>query len=80
MMQDPKMHWDSPELWRKYVERQMYELGTLVKGQIPIQADRIADLVEMIHELQKEVTAVHEKLDKVADYVKANLKKNGGAT
>jgi hypothetical protein len=77
----PKTHWETPEMWRKYVERQLYELGTLVKGQIPIQADRIADVVEQIEALRKELKAVHEKLDKVGDYVKANVpKKNGGAT
>jgi hypothetical protein len=76
--QVPQMHWETPEMRWKWVERTMYELGCLVKGQIPIQAERVAALVEEIDALRKELTATREKLDKVAEYVKSHLKPNGG--
>ena len=66
-------------MWRQQIERRLYELGALVKGQIPIQADRLADVVEQIDELRKELKTVEERLTKCAEYIRDNVpKKNGG--
>ena len=74
--------WETFELWRKQIERRLYELGALAKGAVPIQADRINDCVEQIHELRKELEAVREKQEKMADFIKQHVAKhkNGGTT
>ena len=82
------MEWDTNKAWRRQVERRLYELTSLVKGNMPAQADRIADIVEQVDELRQELKRqdefqrqVSDKLDKVAEYVKANVPKkssNGG--
>lgn len=67
--------WESQELWRKLLERRLNELGSMAHGNQKFQADRISDLVEMIDELRQEVAALEERLDKAAEYVKANVPK-----
>lgn len=75
------MDFDPEQLWRKHIDRQLYELGALVRGQVPTVSGRIADCVEQIDELRKELEAVSKRLDKASEYIKANLpKKNGCAT
>ena len=75
------MEFDPETLWRKHIDRQLYELGALVRGQVPTVSARIADCVEQIDELRKELQVVRERLDKASEYIKANVpKKNGGAT
>ena len=70
--------WDSKQLWCKHVERQLYELGALVRGQVPTVSARIADCLEQIDELRKELTAVHERMDKCADWIRTNIPKKSG--
>ena len=73
--------YDTQALWCKQIERRLYELSALIKGQIPTQADRVSDICDQIDIIRKDLEAVSTKLDKVADYVKANVpKKNGGAS
>jgi cytochrome c556 len=71
--------WDTYQAWRKQIERRLFELGALVKGNLPIQADRVNDCVEQIDELRQELKAVSERIEKMATWIKANVpKKNGG--
>ena len=73
------MDFDPEQLWRKHLERQLYELGALVRGQVPTVSARIFQVVEQVDELRKELEKATAKLDKVADYVRTNVtKKNGG--
>jgi hypothetical protein len=46
-----------------------------VKGNQSFTSDRLADVIEMIDELRRELAAVKERQDKIADYVKANVPK-----
>jgi len=76
----PKSQWLTCELWRKQLERRLYELGALVKGNLPIQADRIADVVEQIETLRKELERVKKRQDKMAEWAKNHMKKENGKT
>ena len=66
--------WQTKELWRKQVERRLYEIGSLVKGGVLIQADRISDVLELIDELRAELKRVSERQDKIAEYLKSQMK------
>jgi len=72
--------WNSYELWRKQIERRLYELGALAKGAIPIQADRINDVVEQIDELRQELKSVQLRMDKMSEWAKEHTKKENGGT
>ena len=72
--------WNSYELWRKQIERRLYELGALAKGAIPIQADRITDVVEQIDELRQELKSVQLRMDKMSEWAKEHTKKENGGT
>jgi aminoglycoside phosphotransferase (APT) family kinase protein len=72
------MDWDPKQIWCPQIERRLYELGALAKGGVQIQADRIADVVEQIDTVRKDLEAVSTKLDKVADWVRANVPKKNG--
>ena len=86
--------WNSYELWRKQIERRLYELGALAKGAIPIQADRINDVVEQIQDLRKiledvvedineigeELKSVQLRMDKMSEWAKEHTKKENGGT
>jgi len=68
-----------PELWSRQIERRLYELGALIKGNLPIQAERIADVVEQINDLRNELKSVAERQEKMARWLKQNCSKcNGG--
>ena len=71
--------WNSYELWRKQIERRLYELGALAKGAIPIQADRISDVVEQVDALRKEVETLSERMDKMAEWAKSHVRKENGS-
>jgi transposase len=73
------LEFNPKQLWCRQTERRLYELGALVKGQVLIQADRLADVLEQVDELRQEVKAIQERMDRMADYVKKHVK-NGGAT
>jgi len=66
--------WQSSTLWRKQVERRLFELGSLIKGNLPVQADRISDVVEQIDELRHELQEVKERQDKIANWLKKHHK------
>lgn len=72
------MEFDTKQLWCQQIERRLYELGALVKGGVQVQADRISDVVEQVDELRKELKAVHEKQEKMATWIKANVPKKNG--
>ena len=72
--------WDGYQMWRQQVERRLFELGALVKGNLPIQADRVADCVEQIDEVRKDVKALQERMDKMALWLKAHVPKKNGET
>lgn len=74
----PKSEWETPEMWRKQIERQLYEIGTLARGQVPTVSARLADLVEQIDEVRKELEALTERVDAMKTWILANVKKNGG--
>lgn len=75
------MDWDSKSLWCQQIERRLFELGALVKGNLPVQADRIADVVEITEELRKEIADLRQRVDNMKEYVLANIpKKNGGGS
>lgn len=61
------MDWDTPQLWRKQIERRLNELGSLTWGNQRWQADRIADVIEQIEEVRKEVREVAAQLDKARE-------------
>jgi len=68
-----------PELWSRQIERRLYELGALIKGNLPVQAERIADVVEQINDLRNELKSVAERQEKMARWLKQNCSKcNGG--
>lgn len=67
--------WRNHEMWRKILERRLNELGSMVKGNQSFQADRIADIMEQIESLGKQIEAIRERQDKIADYVRANVPK-----
>ena len=69
------MDFDPEQLWRKHIDRQLYELGALVRGQVPTVSARLAQVVEQVDELRKELAAVKERQDKIATYVLANVVK-----
>ena len=66
--------WDNERLHLKQIERRLGELGSIVKGQQSFHADRLSDLVEQIEELRKELSRVAERQDKMAEWIKANVK------
>lgn len=72
------MEWDTNKQWRKQIERRLYELGSEVKGQVPIQADRIADVVEQIDEVRKELKRVSDKVDTMGEWIKKHVPRKGG--
>jgi len=72
--------WETTELWRKQIERRLYEWGAAVKGAELVQADRISDVVEQIQSLRKEVEAVTERMDKMAEWARTHTKKENGGT
>lgn len=70
--------WDCHERRMHQIERRLNEIGSLVKGNQAFQADRIADVMELIEELRTELHAVKTRQDKIADYVRANVPKKAG--
>ena len=73
----PKAEWETMPMWRQHIERRLYELGCLVKGQIPVQADRIADVLEQIADLRIRLDTIQERVDKMSAWAKSHDKKNG---
>ena len=74
------MEWDSNKQWRKQVERRVYELASLVKGNMPAQADRISDLADQIDELRKELKPGSDSLEmarKAFAELRTEVKENG---
>lgn len=47
--------WDANQRWRQQIERRLNEIGSMVKGNQKFQADRLADVIEQIDELRKEL-------------------------
>ncbi len=66
---------ESQRWWREQIERRLNQIGSQVQGNQSFQADRIVDLVEQIEELRKDLAAVKERQDKIAEYVRANMPK-----
>ncbi len=71
--------WDTYQSWRQHIERRLFELGALIKGNLPIQADRVADCVEQIDELRQEIKAIRERMDKMSEWAKSHQKKENGS-
>lgn len=69
--------WDCPERRMHQIERRLNEIGSLVKGNQAFQAERIADVMELIEELRTELRKIQARQDKMAEYVKKHIK-NGG--
>ena len=69
------MEWDTNQTWKRQIERQLHRLGSMLHGQIPIQADRIADVIEQLDELRTELKRVADRQDAMADWIKNNLPK-----
>jgi hypothetical protein len=61
--------------WREILERRLNQIGSQIKGSQDFAADRLADVIEMVEELRKDLEKVKERQDKIADYVKANVPK-----
>lgn len=76
------LDWKTDAVRFAQIERQLYELGSLVRGQVPTVSARIADCLEQVSELRKELVAIQERQTKMADYVRSHVKehKNGGAS
>lgn len=55
------MEWDTSQQWRRQVERRLSEVVALARGRVHGEADRIADLIEQIDELRREI-AKHDEL------------------
>ena len=73
------LDWKTDAVRFQQIERQLYELGALVRGQVPQVSARIADCIEQVAELRRELVAIQERQDKMAEYLKAHVKehKNG---
>jgi hypothetical protein len=69
------MDWDSNATWKRQIERTLNRLGSMVTGKQKFQADRIADVIEQIDELRQELKRVADRQDKIAEFVRANVKK-----
>jgi hypothetical protein len=69
------MDFDTKSLWCQQIERRLFTLSAMVQGNLPAQADRIADVVEQIDELRKEIKTLRDRIDKASEYVKANIPK-----
>ena len=66
---------ESQRWWREQIERRLNQVGSSVKGNQDFQADRIIDVIEQIEELRRDLTAVKERQDKIATYVRENVSK-----
>lgn len=75
------LDWKTDAVRFQQIERQLYELGALVRGQVPQVSARIADVVEQVDELRKELADLAEKQKAMREYVLKHVKehKNGGA-
>ena len=69
------MEFDTQQIWRQQIERQLNRLGSMVTGNQKFQADRIADLIEQLDELRKELKRVADRQNQIAEFIKANIKK-----
>lgn len=69
------MNWDSHTRWRQGIERLLNHLGSQVQGNQRFEADRIADLVQQIEEVRAEVKTLSDRVENMAKWVKANVKK-----
>jgi len=56
------------------IERRLNQLGSMVKGNQDFQADRIADVIEQIDEVRKEVKELNERLDVMGKWIKQQFK------
>jgi len=72
------MEWDGNQRWRQQIERRLNEIGSRTVGNQQYQADRVADLLEQIDELRKELQRVAERQDRIAEWLKARAKPTNG--
>lgn len=74
------LDWKTDAVRFQQIERQLHELGALVRGQVPTVSARIADCLEQVSELRKELVSIQERQDKMADFIRSHVKehKNGG--
>lgn len=75
-----KDDWMTSPLWRQQIERRLYDVVSQVKGMGPAHADRIADVVEQIHELRLQLQATEERIDKMKEWILAHVPKTNGNT
>ncbi len=68
--------YDSKSLWCQQIERRLYELSSLIKGQIPTQADRVSDLVEQIDQIRKDLEAIGTKVERMAECLRPIVKEH----
>jgi len=78
MEYDTTHQWQTVEMWRKQIERRVFELSALVKGNAPAQSDRILEVVEQVEALRKELKTTNERLDKWAALMKTKCSKCNG--
>ena len=82
MEYDTTHQWQTVEMWRKQIERRVFELSALVKGNAPTQSDRILEIVEQIEQVRKELKEELEKIttrqDKMAAWLKDKCSKCNG--
>lgn len=63
------------------IERRLNELGSMVRGNQSFQADRIADVMEQISELQEQLIALSGRVDRIAAYLtELRAEKRNGET
>jgi hypothetical protein len=72
--------WESKELWCKHIERQLYELGALVRGQVPTVSSRLTDVLDQIDSVRKDVEKLQEALEKMRTWATNHVKKENGGT
>ena len=60
------------------IERRLNEVGSMVRGNQAFQADRIADVIEQIDEVRKELRAVAARVDRMAKFLTKLASKDNG--
>ena len=66
--------WDNNHMWRKQLERRLSQIGSEMKGTREFMSDRILDLVEQIDELRAALKEVRDKQERMAAYLKQQIK------
>ena len=68
------MDWDTQSRWRKYIEIKLNRLASEVGGNAGCQAERVTAIMDEIDGLRKDLTALSERVERMAEFL-TELKK-----